>query len=275
MSWDYPTIRTELRNGVLWATLDNPPLNLIDEKFVTDLIALLDETEADDSARVVVFRSADPDFFVPHVDIQRIPQYTAKAATSGGPDDISLGALYRRLSEARSRHDHGSRRPCARRRRGVPLRVRHAVRLAGARRDRAARGGLGHLPGRGCGPAPRTARRPRPGDADHPELGGPRRFRGRTGRRGQQGTSGRRVDLLRGASRRAHRTLPGGRRAARQTADQRGRARAQGGCPRRRRLLPDTGRDESAAARFGAITERGFQERSLAELELGAAIGEL
>ncbi|WP_176731745.1 enoyl-CoA hydratase/isomerase family protein [Micromonospora rhizosphaerae] len=50
---------------------------------------------------MVVFRSVDPYFFLPHVDLTRIAEYTAVAATSGGPDDISLGALYRRLSEAR------------------------------------------------------------------------------------------------------------------------------------------------------------------------------
>lgn len=29
MPWNYSTIRAELRNGVLWATIDNPPINLI------------------------------------------------------------------------------------------------------------------------------------------------------------------------------------------------------------------------------------------------------
>ncbi|MFD8418819.1 enoyl-CoA hydratase/isomerase family protein [Streptomyces sp. NPDC059466] len=100
-TYSYDTIRTELRNGVLWAAIDNPPVNLIDERLVTDLIALLDDTDTDGDVRVVVFRSADPDFFISHVDLKRIPQYTAAAARSGGPDDVSLGALFRRLSEAR------------------------------------------------------------------------------------------------------------------------------------------------------------------------------
>ncbi|MFJ9801637.1 Clp protease/crotonase-like domain-containing protein [Streptomyces wuyuanensis] len=86
MSWNYSTIRAELRSGVLWATIDNPPINLIDEQFVADLSALLDDTETDGSVRVVVFRSADPDFFIPHVDLERIAEYTAVAATSGGPE---------------------------------------------------------------------------------------------------------------------------------------------------------------------------------------------
>lgn len=46
MAFTYSTLRTELSNGVLWATIDNPPINLIDERFVADLIALLDDTQA-------------------------------------------------------------------------------------------------------------------------------------------------------------------------------------------------------------------------------------
>ncbi|MEU0633448.1 hypothetical protein [Streptomyces sp. NPDC005989] len=85
MSRNYSMIRAELRNKVLWATIDNPPVNLIDERFVTDLIALLDDTEAHGGVRVVVFRGGYSDFFISHVD---------------GPDDSSLGTLFRRLSEA-------------------------------------------------------------------------------------------------------------------------------------------------------------------------------
>lgn len=146
MTRTYSTITAELRNGVLWATIANPPINLIDERFVADLISLLDDTEKDGDVRVVVFRSGDADFFIPHVDLKRIPAYTAEAATSGGPDDISLGALYRRLSEARpvtigvlEGRARGSRRR-------VPLRVRHALRVARACGDRPAGGRRGHLP---------------------------------------------------------------------------------------------------------------------------------
>lgn len=95
------TIRTAVEGSVLYAAIDNPPLNLIDAAFVHDVRKLLDELDHDDSVRVVVFRSADQDFFIPHVDMKHIPDYTAEAAKSGGPDDVSLGALFRRLSEAR------------------------------------------------------------------------------------------------------------------------------------------------------------------------------
>ena len=40
-----------------------------------------DAAEGDDSVRVLVFRSADPDDFISHVDITRIDQYRAEEAT--------------------------------------------------------------------------------------------------------------------------------------------------------------------------------------------------
>ncbi|MGW9118569.1 hypothetical protein ACWGRV_18365 [Streptomyces sp. NPDC055663] len=62
---------------------------------------MLDATEAHGGVRGIVFRSGDPDFFIPYVDLERITEYTAVAATSCGSDDSSLGILFRRLSEAR------------------------------------------------------------------------------------------------------------------------------------------------------------------------------
>jgi enoyl-CoA hydratase/carnithine racemase len=52
--------------------IDHPPTNLVDGPFIGALMALLDELEADDSARVVVFSSADPDFFLMHGDVHGI-----------------------------------------------------------------------------------------------------------------------------------------------------------------------------------------------------------
>src|SRR6266850_4574066 len=54
----------------LWrVTFDNPPINLIDPAMVVELDALLTEIEQDYRVAVVVFDSADPDFFLAHYDI--------------------------------------------------------------------------------------------------------------------------------------------------------------------------------------------------------------
>jgi len=58
-------------SGVAVVTIDHPPTNLVDGPFVVGLIAVLDALEAGE-ARVVVFRSADPDFFLMHGDVRAI-----------------------------------------------------------------------------------------------------------------------------------------------------------------------------------------------------------
>jgi enoyl-CoA hydratase/carnithine racemase len=47
----------------------------------------------------VVLESADPDYFIPHVDLTKVAAYTAEAAKAAGPGDASLGMLWHKLSE--------------------------------------------------------------------------------------------------------------------------------------------------------------------------------
>src|SRR4030081_3121494 len=54
----------------LWRVpFDNPPINLIDPVMIVALHDLLAEIEQDNRVAVVVFDSADPDFFLAHYDI--------------------------------------------------------------------------------------------------------------------------------------------------------------------------------------------------------------
>jgi enoyl-CoA hydratase/carnithine racemase len=76
MAYDYKLIHTQLDRGVLWATFDHPPTNLIDRFLFRELLAFLREVEADDAVLVVVLQSANPDFFLAHFDVEillRIP----------------------------------------------------------------------------------------------------------------------------------------------------------------------------------------------------------
>jgi len=51
----------------------------------------------------MVLESADPEYFVPHVDLTKVAEYTAEAAKAGGPGDASLGMLRcARMSHHRS-----------------------------------------------------------------------------------------------------------------------------------------------------------------------------
>ena len=66
------TLRVATNAGVTVVTLDHPPINLLDGAMMTDLAHLEAAVRADPSVRVVIFRSADPEFFVAHADLELI-----------------------------------------------------------------------------------------------------------------------------------------------------------------------------------------------------------
>ncbi len=100
MTQMYRTLRVaRIDEGVLSVVIDAPPMNLIGPELVRDLVTLFSELESDEDIRVMVLESADPEYFVPHVDLTKVAEYTAEAAKAGGPDDASLGMLWHKLSE--------------------------------------------------------------------------------------------------------------------------------------------------------------------------------
>jgi enoyl-CoA hydratase/carnithine racemase len=97
---NYRTLRVSPTDpGVLTVVIDAPPMNLIGPELVRDLVVLVAELESSDDVRVVVLESADHEYFVPHVDLTKVAEYTAEAAKAGGPDDASLGMLLHKISE--------------------------------------------------------------------------------------------------------------------------------------------------------------------------------
>ena len=100
MNQSYRTLRVARSDeGVLTVVIDAPPMNLIGPELVRDIVKLLSELESDEDIRVMVLESADPEYFVPHVDLTKVAEYTAEAAKAGGSDDASLGMLWHKLSE--------------------------------------------------------------------------------------------------------------------------------------------------------------------------------
>ncbi|WP_281688827.1 enoyl-CoA hydratase/isomerase family protein [Pseudonocardia thermophila] len=65
----YRRLRQSRESGVLFVTIDAPPLNLLDVPLFAELERLAADVEGDDEIAVVVFTSADPDFFLAHYDI--------------------------------------------------------------------------------------------------------------------------------------------------------------------------------------------------------------
>src|SRR6266403_4343511 len=73
--------------GVATVTIDHPPINLFDLALIQEMDRVGRELEADRDVRVVVFDSADPDFFIAHADvglIQRLPTEPPPRPTSLG-----------------------------------------------------------------------------------------------------------------------------------------------------------------------------------------------
>ena len=85
--------------AVLFAAINAPPMNLEGPELIRDLVSLIQRAEADDTVQVIVFKSADPDYFISHVDVTRIKENREAAAKLDG--DASIGLVLRHLSASR------------------------------------------------------------------------------------------------------------------------------------------------------------------------------
>jgi enoyl-CoA hydratase/carnithine racemase len=71
--------------GQARVVFDNPPLNLFDPEFARALEGVVDELYAHEDLRVVVFESANPDFFMAHLDLDRAHEIDFSVRSSGLP----------------------------------------------------------------------------------------------------------------------------------------------------------------------------------------------
>jgi enoyl-CoA hydratase/carnithine racemase len=62
-------LHVTVAEGVATVVIDHPPVNLFDAAQMREFAQLARMLEADDDVRVVVFRSANPDFFIAHADV--------------------------------------------------------------------------------------------------------------------------------------------------------------------------------------------------------------
>jgi enoyl-CoA hydratase/carnithine racemase len=93
------TLSARQDGAVLFAEIAAPPMNLLGPELVRDLVGLIRRAEADDGIKVLVFKSADPDYFISHVDVTKIKEYRDEAAKLIGEASIAL--LFRHLSASR------------------------------------------------------------------------------------------------------------------------------------------------------------------------------
>jgi enoyl-CoA hydratase/carnithine racemase len=84
--------------GVATVTIDHPPINLLDAALIRDLAQVGVDLEADPNLRVVVFESANSDFFIAHVDVALIQALP----TEVGPKPTELSFFHQMVERFRT-----------------------------------------------------------------------------------------------------------------------------------------------------------------------------
>ncbi len=107
---DLAGIQVELKDGVATVTLDHPPLNLMDGVLLPSLRGFVYRVRNDVDVRVVIFQSADPEFFSAHGDMGYLTDpealtaatEAAIAAAPGAPIPDGLNILEAMSDEVRA-----------------------------------------------------------------------------------------------------------------------------------------------------------------------------
>jgi hypothetical protein len=100
MAYDaYQCLKIRVDRGVAFVTIDHPPINLFDVALMQEIDGFGREVEADDAVRVMVFASADPDFFIAHADVSLIQQLPDAAS----PRPTQLGFFHAMVDRWRPR----------------------------------------------------------------------------------------------------------------------------------------------------------------------------
>lgn len=95
-AWTHFSVTVETRR--LWrVTFDSPPINLVSPEMLTELPQFVDQMEAAAELRVVVFESANPDYFLNHYDTSRVAETPTELGASGYPLLIDAGTRLSRL----------------------------------------------------------------------------------------------------------------------------------------------------------------------------------
>jgi enoyl-CoA hydratase/carnithine racemase len=94
--WTHFSVNAE--TAQLWrVTFDNPPINLVTPEMIVELPALIDEMQAASELRVVVFESANPQYFLNHYDTSRVAETPKNVGVTGYPLVIDTNVRLSRL----------------------------------------------------------------------------------------------------------------------------------------------------------------------------------
>jgi enoyl-CoA hydratase/carnithine racemase len=89
----YNALHISLNQGLATVTIGHPPLNVLDLALITELMRFVATVRADEQVRVIVFQSADPEFFLAHGDINFIADPASLAAFMGSVPPSPLNPM--------------------------------------------------------------------------------------------------------------------------------------------------------------------------------------
>lgn len=92
---DLTCFDVDVSAGVACTTICNGPINLLDSKFFVEMASLFRRLEESSDVRVIVFKSANPSFFLAHADITEFTSLPTEPPVRGERPGGVIGALDR------------------------------------------------------------------------------------------------------------------------------------------------------------------------------------
>ena len=100
MSYDnFTTFKAAKEEGILWVTIDFPPVNLQGPEMLADLNTLCLRLERDREAKVVVFQSAHPEIWVCHYDTDLLKDMSTETVSREEAQLLDLQSVLERVSK--------------------------------------------------------------------------------------------------------------------------------------------------------------------------------
>lgn len=75
--------KTKVNDGFTTELFNNPPINLFDAAAPIELGGLMDELEADENLKVVVFKSKNTNYFMAHAELLHLDAYPQTLGKTG------------------------------------------------------------------------------------------------------------------------------------------------------------------------------------------------
>lgn len=95
----YKTFTAEKDGGILAVIFNNPPINVLDIPMLNDLNNLAQQLEKDRTIKVVIFKSANPQFFIAHADIGFLRKLSTKSVPRSKVEITYLERVLERISK--------------------------------------------------------------------------------------------------------------------------------------------------------------------------------